>query len=313
MPTTFPEGAQRIFPSSLLRLGVEHYIMKYVLEEEPAVARLAAEATVESVTILRHKDTFGHALLLCRLRLPNVPDRTITVLLERFAATGGGPGPSSSASSSASIASSSTAAEDSLTVSTAKTDAELVGHDYQVHKVLTFPHRSPTFVDLLALAKLVSQSHPVYTLTNHSCIFYVLAVHNTMQEAFSGNSRNESQTLLPYILSVVNAYNKDFKLINESFETARAVLRSQIEVIVSKDDALRQKISSQSAWIAAQENRIVVAEERTIVAEERTAVAEQLNAAHVGTIASQQGEIVALRQRLAALEVGKRSSDRDSD
>ncbi|KAJ7267409.1 hypothetical protein C8J57DRAFT_1510505 [Mycena rebaudengoi] len=305
VPATFPEGPRRLFPYDL-KTSIDLYIAKYVLEEKYAVARLAAEATVESITLFRHTVTFGRALLICRLRLPDFPDTSIALLLERLADTGGDS--SSSVSSSASFTSSSTRAADSVVISTEKSDAELIGRDYQVFQTLKFPRQSPNFVDVLALVKLVSQRHPACGSKNHSCLFYVVAVYTTLDQKFAGHSKKgPGYNQEPNFLGIFDEYKAEFKLVVDSFGTARSDLRDQIELLQFKEaehDALRKIAAAQDAQIAANERRITAQEALIAVREAQIATREAQIATRQTQNATQEARIAALEGPLIWEETG---------
>ncbi|KAJ6583825.1 hypothetical protein DFH09DRAFT_1308555 [Mycena vulgaris] len=224
-------------------------------------AQLAYEATVVSVTFIRYQIPSVHGLLSFHLHHPAFPDKTITLLLERLAKTGGSP--SSSASSSGSTASISTEAADTLIISTEKSEAELIPRRHGVAKTLTFPNRAPNFGEILALARLVSNEYRTYSLTSHCCIFYSLAVYNALETEFDAKSEKGPDyynQVLPAILTFLNRYSADFQVVVAAFDAARSKLRGQLRSKEAEADVVRALREQIAALEAAQSLRSKEAE-----------------------------------------------------
>ncbi|KAJ6485239.1 hypothetical protein DFH09DRAFT_1106274 [Mycena vulgaris] len=233
--------------------------------ESYEIAHLAYEATVVSVTFIRYQipstvqiptDTPQTRIVErhSQMQHPAFHNKTITLLLERLAKAGGSP--SSSASSSGSTASISTEAADTLIISTEKSEAELSPRRHGVAKTLTFPHRAPNFGEILALARLVSNEYRTYSLTNHCCIFYSLAVYNALETEFDAKSEKGPDyynQALPAILTFLNRYSADFQVVVAAFDAVRSKLRGQVELLRSKEAeadvvrALREQIAALEA------------------------------------------------------------------
>ncbi|KAJ6602394.1 hypothetical protein DFH09DRAFT_1354761 [Mycena vulgaris] len=259
MPTTIPEALRELFPRGVYKHTVDHYISEKLLGEPYSTTKLACEATLVSVSFVRSSVVLGHSLLICQLRHPTYPDTEITMSFERFAQGDGGP--SSSASSGQSSASIPTSADDSFRVWTEK-DRTPPKH---LVKTLTFLRGAPSVVDVLAVAGLVSRRYELYSLLNHSCFFYALAIYNVLEKKFEGHSTQGAahNSMLPIVLGLVNQYPNYFKVLLDEFDDARARLEGRIELLrlkVTVEDVLRARIAAQEDELAAKDARIAALE-----------------------------------------------------
>ncbi|KAJ7471938.1 hypothetical protein FB451DRAFT_1175723 [Mycena latifolia] len=262
--TPIPEYLRSVFPPSI-ETTASRYITDQLLGKTHwhEVAEKASQAIVYSATFISYKNVagMGHALLICDLRHPACPECPIAITLERFAKTGGDP--SSSASSSGSATNLSATMNDAMKLTTPENiDSIIIKNVHEIDKIVKFAGPSmPTLLDILALAKLVTEKYPLYSLANH-CIFYALVIFDTLQQKFNGVPEKgpHPSPVLPFVLGMMNSYTQEFKRINESFDGARADLQGQVQQLAFKEaQQTAQAEKARKTAIVEAENTVLVA------------------------------------------------------
>ncbi|KAF7335466.1 hypothetical protein MVEN_02200000 [Mycena venus] len=174
--------------------------------------------TSERPLLYRHTAVAAHTVIICQLRHPACPRKTISLMLERFP-EGANPGEVASVESPPSGLS-----LDRVFVTTTESDAQLIKTSHLLYGTLIFPDSKPTLLDLLALAESISHRNRTYTVIDGgACIFYGAAVYCALQRIFDGRSEHNPgcQSALPAFFSMLNTYERKIEVAVGTFPKAR--------------------------------------------------------------------------------------------
>jgi hypothetical protein len=227
------EAFDTIFPPLRYESTPRDFIAERILKTVES-AELASEAVVESINLYCYNGFAGHAIVIIHLQHPSAfRTHRLLLSLERVAR---GQTTENSTSSSASLLTSplSAIALDKVKISAVCSDETMIGsQQYHLCHRLTFPDKSPTLINVLTLARLVSDRNPGYTLPNRSCIFYVTTVYQALKSIFDGTSVDGPayNPALPSLPSFMNNYKAEIDAIIATYPAAQTGLKKAIDVV----------------------------------------------------------------------------------
>lgn len=223
-----PWNLQDIFPAATARhdLDVYTWLVRETSERPWSGGAHPSATVVESVKLYRHTGGARDSVVICHLRHPACPNKTISLMFERFR-EGANPGevaPKRSSSSGIAL--------DSVIVTTTESDAKLITTSHLLYQTLTFTSSKPTLVDLLALAASISGRNRTYSVIDGACIFYGGAIYWALQRLFDGRSEDSPgcHSTLPVFLSMLDTYERKIQEVVVTFPAAKSQFEQMVRL-----------------------------------------------------------------------------------
>ncbi|KAJ7690785.1 hypothetical protein B0H14DRAFT_3048704, partial [Mycena olivaceomarginata] len=208
-----PWNLQDIFPAATARhdLDVYTWLVRETSERPWSGGAHPSATVVESVKLYRHTGGARDSVVICHLRHPACPNKTISLMFERFR-EGANPGevaPKRSSSSGIAL--------DSVIVTTTESDAKLITTSHLLYQTLNIHI-------LQTNTPSISGRNRTYSVIDGACIFYGGAIYWALQRLFDGRSEDSPgcHSTLPVFLSMLDTYERKIQEVVVTFPAAKS-------------------------------------------------------------------------------------------